>query len=310
MRVALRSVHWPSLQEALIAAGAFVALGTPAAVSQDKKQGIEDVRTEIAIAVQHSLRDNGIRDSTSDNFCLQSFLDEQQATMVARKLEQMRADAHKKWIGTAPDKWTSPCDVLYFADANHYSRHTGASSNSPGRSKAESEPKTGRIVQRTIYVHGEVEHLLSTAFPHEVTHMVLAGQFAPHHTPRWLDEGAAVLAEKGIAKIHKKNLPKFREHALLFTAKELIALDDYPLPKRIGPFYAQSIALTEHLAAQKKGPKGVMDFARDCLRGDPDAAVMKHYDKTLDALNTELWEIVEREAKARPKAVTLPGMKK
>lgn len=263
---------------------------------------MERLQQEAATKIKHVLHNNDIRESTTDNFRLLSKLDENDATTVAARLEKVRTDTRKKWLGLGAEKWEWPCEVQYHPSVDEYSRKTGLPKYSPGHSSIEMESLTGRIVRRGIHMHGEVDKVLVTVLPHEVTHTVLAGNFGTFHVPRWLDEGIAVLEENGTIRDHARSLPGFRKDGTLFTTRELLALDDYPAPKRIGAFYAQSVTLVELLAAHKNGPHGVTKFAQDAVKGDIDAALQRHYGKSVDALHAE-WE---KHAFAPPAAV---GMK-
>jgi hypothetical protein len=64
-------------------------------------------------------------------------------------------------------------------------------------------------------------------------------------------------------------------------------LKDYPQPRRIGAFYAQSVVLTEFLA-QQKGPRVLTNFVKDGVRQGYDASLQKHYGMTFTQLE-QLW---------------------
>jgi hypothetical protein len=113
--------------------------------------------------------------------------------------------------------------------------------------------------------------------PHETTHVVLAGRFGKHQVPRWADEGIAVLTEPAAkVEMHRKNLARSRDEQQLFAVRDLMSLDDYPQPRRVGAFYAQSVSLVEFLA-KEGGPVTFARFVRDGLENGYETALRKHY---------------------------------
>jgi hypothetical protein len=131
--------------------------------------------------------------------------------------------------------------------------------------------------------------MIDCVLPHETTHVVLAGMFGASHVPRWADEGIAVLSEPN-EKIdqHRRNLLKHHGDGLLFGLKELMELENYPHPRRIGAFYAQSVVLVEFLT-QQRNPKVFTDFVKDGLRHGYDSSLLRHYNMTFTQLE-QLWQ--------------------
>src|SRR5262249_44646602 len=75
----------------------------------------------------------------------------------------------------------------------------------------------------------------------------------------------------------RKMLPACRARREQFTVSELMNSQDYPEPRRIGAFYAQSISLVEFLSSQKGGPPEFIRFVRDGLDNGFEAALRRHY---------------------------------
>jgi hypothetical protein len=141
----------------------------------------------------------------------------------------------------------------------------------------------GRLVSRSIHLRADEPNLLSAVLPHEATHVVLAGQFGDQPVPRWADEGIAVLTEpREKIERHLCNLGKCSREGQLFGLRELVQQsyqpqqDGYPDPRRIGAFYAQSVALVEFLA-NKQGPQVFTAFLREGLRGGYEPALQRYY---------------------------------
>src|SRR6202011_5991684 len=124
----------------------------------------------------------------------------------------------------------------------------------------------------------EPKNMLGAVLPHEATHVVLAGQFGEQPIPRWADEGIAVLTEPR-EKIdrHLRNLARCRQETGLFSARQLMQMADYPEPRYITVFYAQSVSLVEFLATRQQGPETLTKFLRAAQKDGYEAALKQHY---------------------------------
>src|SRR5581483_2198085 len=162
------------------------------------------------------------------------------AERVAQVVEQTRLEKSRKWFGTDPTPWQPKCELILHPNTESYTKMTGVPSHSPGHSRIENDP-SGRVVSRRMDIRLDNPGALEGVLPHEATHVVLAGQFGAFAVPRWVDEGIAVLSEPA-EKIeqHRRNLAKCQADGTLFGVRELMELSDYPQPRRIGAFYAQS----------------------------------------------------------------------
>ncbi len=194
---------------------------------------------------------------------------------AARVAEESRSAMTRKWFGGDGGTWTPRCDLYLHADGTAYSRQTGVPANSPGHSRIETD--AGRVVSRRIDVRCDNPNLLSAVLPHETTHVVLAGRFGKHQVPRWADEGMAVLTEPAdkVAQ-HRKNLAKCRQDGQLFPVRDLMQLTEYPQPRLIGAFYAQSVSLVDFLT-REKGAVVFAQFLREALDAGYEPALRKFY---------------------------------
>ena len=154
---------------------------------------------------------------------------------------------YRKWFDAEGVEWTPICELIVHPNAAAYTQMTGVPTNSPGHSRIESDP-SGRVTARRLDLRMDIAGMMDAVLPHETTHVVLAGMFDSFHVPRWADEGIAVLSEPD-TKIdqHRRNLLKNQKEGHLFGLKELMELKDYPHPRQIGAFYAQSVVLVEFL---------------------------------------------------------------
>lgn len=203
---------------------------------------------------------------------------------VATVAERTRSSLAGKWFGGFKEDWTPRCDVVLYSTAEDYSRSTGISASSPGRSFITIDG--GRVTRRQMDLHCDnPTKLLLAILPHETAHVVLAGQFGERQIPRWADEGVAVLSEpRERIERHLRTLPSCSRNGLLFHVRDLMELTDYPEPQLVTAFYAQSVSLVEFLA-NEKGPQVFAQFLRDALIDGYTEALKRHYGyRTFDEL--------------------------
>ncbi len=197
------------------------------------------------------------------------------AQRAAQVAERTRTSMYRKWFGTPAADWNPKCAVYLHPAGADYTRATGVPSGSPGHSSFQLDG--GRVLDRRIDLHCDIPDMLQAVLPHEATHVVLAGNFGEKPIPRWADEGIAVLTEpRNKIDRHLNNLSKHSQERQLFKLRDLVHLNDYPPPQRIGAFYAQSVSLCAYLA-KEKGPQVLVAFIRDGMRGGYDASLQKHY---------------------------------
>jgi hypothetical protein len=194
---------------------------------------------------------------------------------VAQVAETTRAAMHRKWLGEAGENWSPRCDLYLHATGQDYSRATGVPANSPGHSTIRSE--AGRVLGRRMDLHCDDANMLVAVLPHETTHVVIAGKLGEAPVPRWADEGMAVLTEpRDKIDRHLRNLPRYRQDQLLLSVRQLMQMNDYPEPRVIGAFYAESVSLVDFLS-REKGTQTFTAFLREGLRGGYEPALRRHY---------------------------------
>jgi hypothetical protein len=226
------------------------------------------------------------------------------AESVLRTAERTYAVQHRKWFGVLSANWDAKCRICLYASGEGYSQATGAPGNTAG-GHTDIQLDDGRVLSRTIHLHGDREALLLGVLPHEVTHAVLAGHFGGERVPRWADEGMAILAEtKSRIELHLRYLPRWRDDELLFSMRDLIGMRDYPEPRSIGAFYAQSVSLVAFLT-HEKGAERFADFVRDGERDSYSASLRRHYGWTFAELDRRWQRYAFRGEKAA--AITTTG---
>ena len=210
------------------------------------------------------------------------------ATQVAQIAEDTRTKMYRKWFNTDDTPWQPICELIVHPTGTSYSEMTGVPTSSPGHSRIESD-SSGRVVSRRMDLRADQGGMMTAILPHETTHVVLAGMFGAKPVPRWVDEGIAVLAEPD-DKIdhHRRDLLKHHHEQHLFGLRELMELADYPHPRRIGAFYAQSVVLVEFLT-KRSGAKVFTEFVQDGLRHGYETALKRHYQLTFAQLDQQ-WQ--------------------
>jgi hypothetical protein len=230
-----------------------------------------------AVAVRHTPRQPNQSYAVAEtaNFRIFHNQTREVAERAARAVEATRAAMSRKWFGDDGGTWNPRCDVYLHANAQDYSRATGVPATSPGHSTINSEGE--RVLARRIDLHCDDPNLFVGVLPHETTHVVLAGRFGNHAVPRWADEGMAVLTEpRERIDRHLRNLPQHHRDGQLFRVGDLMRLNDYPDPRLIGAFYAESVSLVEFLS-REKDPRTFARFLREGLDSGYEAALRRHY---------------------------------
>lgn len=232
---------------------------------------------EHLIEVTHGEeRDDSWRVAETPNFCLFHQHSRAFAETVLRTAERTRIVQMRKWFDKVGDDWSPKCSLYLYPSSEAYSEATGAPLQ-PGGGHTDIQAEEGRVLGRRIHVHGTRNFLLNGVVPHEVTHAVLAGRLGRDRVPRWADEGMAILAEeRSHIAVHFRQLPRWRSEEALFSTRGLLEMRDYPEPRSLGVFYAQSVSLVDFLT-REKGAKCFADFVRDGTRNGYGTSLRKHY---------------------------------
>jgi hypothetical protein len=85
--------------------------------------------------------------------------------------------------------------------------------------------------------------------------------------------------------MHVQNLPRYRQEQRLYHVRDLMQLTDYPEPRYLSPFYAQSVSLVDFLT-NEKGAAVFAQFLREARKSGYQDALNRHYGyRTLDELH-------------------------
>lgn len=229
------------------------------------------------------------------------------AEQAARAAEATRLAMARKWFGDDGGEWSPRCDIYLHATAQDYSRATSQSPSCPGHSTIHTAGE--RVISRRIDLHCDDPNMLAGVLPHETTHVVLAGRFGEKPLPRWIDEGVAVLTEpRDRIEKHLARLAQHRQDGLLFRMSALLPMTEYPEPRFVGSFYAQSVSVVELLVA-RQGPRVFTEFVREGMQQGFEPALKKHYGLGSYAELEQLWltEAVEKGGARQPVAARSGG---
>jgi hypothetical protein len=234
----------------------------------------------------------------TENFRIYHNLSADWLRKVAEVAERTRADMQHRWFGAVGEPWYPKCELYLHATAETYSRVTGVPTASPGHSSFHLDG--ARVIGRRIDLHCDDPGMLIAVLPHETTHVVLAGNFGSQPVPRWADEGIAVLTEPSDRiDRHLRNLPKHRQERQLFSLWQLVHMNEYPEPRYVGAFYAESVSLVDFLS-HERGPAVFTQFVRDGMQEGYDVSLRRHYGfRDFDELE-QRWQAHAFHEAARP----------
>ena len=94
----------------------------------------------------------------------------------------------------------------------------------------------------------------------------------------FVNRGAGSITPGIVEKVlrHLVKLPGFYRNRQLLEIRQLVHMDDYPEPRSIDAFYAESVSLVEFLSRQK-GPETFTQFVREGLQNGYEPALQRYY---------------------------------
>jgi hypothetical protein len=175
---------------------------------------------------------------------------------VGEAAEATRAALQRKWFGEEAADWDGKCSIYLHADRAKYSAKTGMK-NTLGHMRT---LDWGGVFLRSIHLPCKEPNLVADVLPHEVSHSVMAIRLQGR-TPRWADEGMAMLAETPeSAQECLERLPGYREKDSLFALEILMQTDEADHFNTM-EYYSQSTSLVQYLSTLK-GPRAFTQFLR------------------------------------------------
>jgi hypothetical protein len=194
---------------------------------------------------------------------------------VGRVAEDTRLKLQKKWFGDDAIDWDGRCSIYLHSDRAKYTAKAGIP-NALGHTRTFSWGKD--IQSRSIHLPAQQPKMLEDVLPHEVSHSVLAVRFQGK-TPRWADEGMAMLAETppAIAECVGR-LKQYKKDHNLFALDILMQTDETDHFQSL-EYYSQSASLVQFLTGLK-GPQVFTGFLQTSIAKDYPSALKQHYEIT------------------------------
>lgn len=194
---------------------------------------------------------------------------DQVAQQVAQYAEKWRKQKALEWLGKEMPNWGQKCPIRVTL--------TPGGRGSSGGGATTFAFDNGSILEQNMHIEGDLEQLLYSVLPHEVTHTVFAYHFRDK-VPRWADEGGSVLSENDLERSrHDDLVRRSLAGGKAFRLRYLFDLENYPRDGQdVMTLYAQGYAITRYLVEQKSKP-AFLNFMAEAKRFGWDQALRTHY---------------------------------
>jgi hypothetical protein len=215
------------------------------------------------------------------------------AAIIREHAETIRREAFSQLLGeTRPKPWLVRCEIHVHTSADSFEKAVGGSP-AEARGATSLDFAGDRVVARRIDVMGDGPAVVPDAIDHELVHVVLADHFVHAAPPRWADEGLALLFDTPEKqKGHEADFQDARRRGLVWSAADLLSLEDYPADSaRQKIFYGQSAALVRWLIARRDAATFIR-FLDDAAEVGMEAALDRHYAITSLASVSSAWKEV------------------
>jgi hypothetical protein len=225
-----------------------------------------------SVLVRHlSKKLDGLQVAETAHFRILHDQDKPIVEKVGASAEITRATLQRKWFGEEATDWDGKCSIYLHANREKYASKTGMK-NTLGHMRT---LDWGGVFLRSIHLPCKEPNLVDDVLPHEVSHSVMAVRFQGR-TPRWADEGMAMLAETpGSVAECVGRLPVYRKNDGLFAIEVLMQTHE-PDHFNTMEYYAQSTSLVQFLTAQK-GPQTFTRFLRTSIMKGAEPALKQHF---------------------------------
>ena len=198
-------------------------------------------------------------------------LDRPVVEKVGQIAELTRTSLQRKWFGDEGTDWDGQCAIYLHGNRENYAARTKMD-KTLGHMHTLS---LDGVFLRSIHLPLQDASQVIDVLPHEVSHSVMAVRFQGR-TPRWADEGMAMLAETPASlKDCLDRLPRYRRTDALFSLEVLTQTEEADQMNTM-EYYAQSTSLVQFLTSLK-GPRAFTDFLRTYIMKGAEPALMQHY---------------------------------
>lgn len=201
----------------------------------------------------------------------------QMAQQFGQLAEHYRKQKAMDWTGQEMPQWPRPCPLTV----------TPKMGGAGGATKFNYDFR-GNYEVISMEISGEVERMLHSVLPHEVTHTVFAHHFR-YPVPRWADEGGSVLSEDERERgMHDRMCRDFLNQRQAIPLRRLFQLKEYHEVSNVMVLYAEGFSISNYLV-NLGGRQAFLGFVATGMRGNWDQAVQTYFHKqSVEALE-EAW---------------------
>jgi hypothetical protein len=188
--------------------------------------------------------------------------DPQVAQLIGQWAEHYRKEKAVLWLGREMPNWGVPCPLYVTVSMQGPS---GATSFRFGQ---------GSILDMKMEIQGNLERLVRSVLPHEVTHTVFAYHFR-QPVPRWADEGGSVLSEDDVERQRHDQLVRgIINKGQKIPLRTLFGLKEYP--PQVMCLYAQGYSMSDYLV-KRSNRQQLLNFVARGMHAGWDKAVQEFY---------------------------------
>jgi hypothetical protein len=153
--------------------------------------------------------------------------------LVGQWAEHYRKEKAVQWLGREMPNWPEPCPLRVSVGMEGPSGET------------EFTFGYGRVNSQRMQIRGDLNRLIYSVLPHEITHTVFAYHFKSP-VPRWADEGGSVLSEDDTERDrHDKLVRNILNKGQQIPMRNLLSLREYP--PQVACLYAQGYSISDYL---------------------------------------------------------------
>ena len=242
---------------------------TPLSLEEIKPIKIDQ---KSSVVVRHlDKMQNGLNVAETSHFRILHEQNKPVVEKVGQVAEATRDDLQRKWFGEVGTDWDGKCTIYLHGDRKKYLDQTKMKNTLGHMRTLGSEG----FLMRSIHLPCNEPSQVIDVLPHEVSHSVMAVRFQGQ-TPRWADEGMAMLAETPASTQEcLDRLPRYRKRDSLFALEILMQTQEAEQFNTL-EYYSQSTSLVQYLTSLH-GPKGFTEFLRTSISKGVEPALKQHY---------------------------------
>jgi hypothetical protein len=189
----------------------------------------------------------------------------QMAQQFGQMAEVYRKQKAIEWLGREMPPWPKPCKLEV----------TPQMGGAGGATTFNYDFRGGYDIV-SMKINGDLERMLHSVLPHEITHTVFADYFR-YPVPRWADEGGSVLSEDDRERgMHDRMCRDFLNHGQAAPLRRLFQVKEYSEVQNVMIIYAEGFSISNYLVA-RGGRQAFLGFVAMGMRGNWDQATQQYF---------------------------------